>query len=418
MNTCHQGISGNSLFTAFVRRPPTIVLALLGVCLLGPGCDKKPDPKVPTKTDVGNEVEPSKSEQEGRRFIDVHTHLNPPAYSVTASIYDRIGGVRVVNMSGGYLAHVDDTLEATASTENTVATFFNIDWSTIDEPDFGTRRASELEQAIQRGYAGLKISKHLGLGVRLESGELLKVDDPRLDPIWRKAGELGIPVAIHTADPRAFFEPPGPDNERNAELSHAPSWSFHGDEFPSRRTLLEARDRLIARHPETHFILLHIANNPEDIDYVDKLLRTHANTSIDVAARIGELGRHPSKRVRAFLRRHSNRVLFGTDLQLSIRPHRGEMTYRLTLGSISKEPPKLRDIQPFFEQHWSYFETRGDPIDHPIPIQGDWKVEPVGLSLEELNPIYFGNAERRIFAPHLGRRAAFGVANSARSLRR
>src|SRR5690606_17659396 len=122
-------------------------------------------------------------------------------------------------------------------------------------------------------------------------------------------------------------------NERHAELSLAPSWSFYGDEFPSREELLAQRDRLVARHAGTTFILLHFGNNPEDLDYVDGLLSKHDNVYVDVAARIAEIGRHDPERVRDVFTRHQDRIFFATDIQMSVFPTKdGKVGYRVTLG--------------------------------------------------------------------------------------
>lgn len=385
--------------------------------LLTAGCDRKPvpskleeaAPQTVAKTGAAD-VEPATPQ---RRFIDVHTHLNAFSYD---TFFDRVGPlgvVRVVNLSGGSSPERRaDNLTAAEQHPGQVMLFHNIDWDQIDDPDFGVHEAARLEASVRAGFAGLKVSKALGLGVRTADGELVPVDDPRLDPIWAKAGELGVPVAIHTADPKAFFEPPTPDNERYAELSLAPGWSFYGDEFPSRAELLAERDRMVARHPETTFILVHLANNPEDPDYVDALLAAHPNVVVDIAARIAEFGRHDATRMRAFFEKYADRVLFGTDIMLSVIPV-GQTQLRLTLGSISQKRPGLDDIAPFYMKHFQYFEQTGAPIEHPVPIQGAWKVHPVGLDSDTLDQIYWANAERIVAAPWLGRGAASQVAAQA-----
>src|SRR5437773_399236 len=115
------------------------------------------------------------------------------------------------------------------------------------------------EHPVSRGARGLKVTKVLGLEVHDRTGRLVTVDDPRLDPMWAECGRLGIPVAIHTSDPDAFFEPVDATNERWDELHKYPEWSFHGPRFPGKRALLDARNRVSARHPGPTFIALHVA---------------------------------------------------------------------------------------------------------------------------------------------------------------
>lgn len=388
-----------------------VLLLVVGLC----GCDKSKKPSTPAATstaDLTNSDSPEKTAPV--RMNDTHTHLNPFAYSVFVPQMDAIGLRRIVNMSGGSSAESRREHLAVADRyDGRVALFHNVDWEHVADDDFGARQAEALRRSVRIGFAGLKISKALGLGVKIDD-QLVPVDDERLDPLWDAAGDLGVPVGIHTSDPRAFFEPPTPDNERWAELSLAPGWSFYGDEFPSRDELLAQRDRMIEKHPETTFILLHLANNPEDLDYVDKLMKTHDNVYVDIAARVGEFGRHPSDKVRDFFIRHQDRVFFATDLMLSLYPDRGgRMGYRLTLGSISEEEKTLEDIPPFYAKHREYFEGNAEAIDHPVPIQGDWKVHPIDLPEEVLQKLYWKNSERVVFAPWLGRRRAHEVIRAA-----
>lgn len=404
---------------------PVTYMLLLSV-LLTVGCDKKP-----AKTAEGHPMPdaversaPSKPAPEpadeavGQRWkaSDVHTHLSPRSYPLAIELMDQNELYRMVNMSGGSSpAYREKHIELADEYPGRIALFANPDWSRAEAEDFGEQMAAELEKAVALGYTGLKISKALGLGVKGADGELMPVDAEKLDPMWAKAGELGVPVGIHTSDPKAFFEKPGPDNERWEELKEAPSWSFYGDEYPSREALLAQRDRMIAKHPETTFMLLHFGNNPEDIDYVEQLLEKYPNVILDVAARIGEIGRHDPEKVRQLFIEHQDRILFATDLGVRVQRSPQGMRYALTLGSLSKEPPTLEDVADFYQDHWRYFESDEEAIEHPVPIQGDWKVHPIDLPQEVLDKLYWKNAERIIFAPWQGRRAAHSVAQKARN---
>lgn len=391
--------------------------AALAISIVAVGCDRPTPPKpapVETPATAGTPAAAT-SEREPIPFIDTHVHMNASAYAVLLQQLEPLGLHRIVNLSGGSTAEVRaHNIEAAAAFGGRVLLFHNIDWSEIDDPEFGRHEAERLEVSVRAGFAGVKISKALGLGVETADGALLKVDDPRLDPIWSKAGELGVPIAIHTSDPKAFFEPPTADNERYAELSLAPSWSFYGDQYPTRDELLAARDRVVARHPETTFILVHLGNNPEDPAYVDNLLSRYPNAFVDVAARVGEFGRHPAPQMREFFTKNADRVLFATDMMMGIVPGPdGRARLKLTLGSISDHPPTMADIEPFYRKHFRYFEEATAEIDHPVPIQGAWKVHPVNLPRPVLDKIYWENAERIITTPWLGREAASDVSSEA-----
>ena len=186
-----------------------------------------------------------------------------------------------------------------------------------DAEEFVADTISMLEEHVSKGAKGLKVLKELGLHYRDAEGNLLAIDDPRLTPIWEKAGELGIPVLPHQSDPVYFFEPVTPENEHYESLKKYPSWSFADkNRFPRKKEIIASRDRLIANHPETVFILPHVANYAEDLDYVSRLLDLHPNVHIDFSARIDEIGRNRDK-ARKFMLDYQDRIIFGTDMPAS-----------------------------------------------------------------------------------------------------
>jgi len=330
--------------------------------------------------------------------IDIHTHLSPAALERIRTIVNENGLDALVNLSGGSLRRGAKQSVALQSAEPRVMHFMNPDWRLREHPEFGQLMANSLEYAVrQLGFKGLKISKALGLYLTDSKGQRLPVDSPMLDPMWAMAGTLGVPVAIHTGDPKAFWEPVTHANERYDELSLHPRWSFAGPEHPSRETLLAERDRLLERHRETTFICVHFGNNPEDLDYVEALMKRHPNVVLDTSARLGEIGRHPADRVRRLFVTYADRILFGTDFGLG--------NSSIMLGSTGKEEPTMADIKPFFDAHWRFFEGDERQIDHPTPIQGNWKIDAINLPDEVLYKLYRGNAERLMkLGPHADHR--------------
>jgi hypothetical protein len=207
-----------------------------------------------------------------------------------------------------------------------------------------------------------------------------------------------MPVSIHVADPKAFWSPYDPSNERWTELRDHPRWWF-GDpkRFPPREELLSALERVIARNPGTTFICVHFGNNAEDLDWVDAQLDAHPNMMVDIAARVPEIGRHDPAKVRALFIKHADRILFATDFQVYDR---------MTLGSGgSGPPPSEADAIDFFRKHWRFFETADRDFAHMTPIQGDWTISAIDLPAGVLEKIYFSNAERLFARPLAALRA-------------
>ncbi len=232
--------------------------------------------------------------------IDYHNHLDAQEPSAVLRVMDECGIERVVNIT----MRVGD--EAVAMIErfhraapDRFSTIGWMDWSDWHEPGFFTRAVERLERLVEQGACGLKIWKDLGLSLRDVNGELMCVDDERLAPLFEKAGELGAPVMFHIADPDAFFLPLDRFNERYEELAAHPDWSFHGSHF-SKDELLAQRDRVFARHPRTTFVAAHVAERPENLTYVSRLLKKYPNLYVDIGARTAELGRQPYTGARIF----------------------------------------------------------------------------------------------------------------------
>lgn len=301
--------------------------------------------------------------------IDIHNHLGDLANTEKyLEEMDKAGVWQCVSLDANsandfYKEHIQVSQKIA---KDRFLLFFRPDFSKIDEPDFGRKEAQKLEEAVKLGVRGLKISKALGLTVRDKSGKLVPVDDPRIDPIWAKCGELGIPVMIHVSDPKAFFTPLDRFNERYDELGAHPDWSFYGDQYPAKEEILTQRNRVIARHPNTIFIGAHMGNLPEELGRVAMWLETYPNFYVDIDARISELGRQPYT-ARKFFIQYQDRVLFGTDTPCNAEAYR--IYYR------------------FLETDDEYFDPAGG--HH---LQGRWMIYGVHLPDEVLEKIYYKNA--------------------------
>lgn len=243
------------------------------------------------------------------------------------------------------------------------------DFCLFKQNDFVESAIARLERDVELGSRGLKITKELGLKFTDRDGELIRVDDDRLFPIWQKAGKMGIPVLMHISDPIAFFRAPTAENEHYQTLLEFPGWSFYGSRY-SKQELLEQRNRLIAAHPGTAFILPHVANHPEDLDSVARLLDMFPNVCIDFSARIDELGRQPYT-AREFFLAYQDRILFGVDMPIT---------------------PEI------YRCYFRFLETRDEYFDYPDYIgrwgHGRWQIYGLHLPDPVLQKIYYQNAQR------------------------
>jgi predicted TIM-barrel fold metal-dependent hydrolase len=324
--------------------------------------------------------------------VDAHNHLGSPfsgdwtsrSAADLAEALDAAGIEAIVDLDGGWGDDLRGEIDRwQRPLPGRVAVFAGLDYERwAQDPAFGESEAARLRDGVAAGARGLKVWKTLGLRARGPDGRLVAVDDPRLDPLWATAGELGVPVTIHVADPIAFFEPLDETNERWDELQAHPDWHFwptrppgHHDEpgYPPFDELIDGLEAVIARHRATTFIGAHVGCAAEDLARVDRMLGAYPNWNVDIAARVAELGRQP-RRARELFMRWPDRILFGVD--------------------SSPEPA-------FYAVHYRFLETEDESFAYDVddgepPTQGRWAIHGLGLPDEVLRQVYRDNARRLI----------------------
>jgi predicted TIM-barrel fold metal-dependent hydrolase len=248
-------------------------------------------------------------------FIDVHNHqwgmASQDLTGLTAEM-DKMNMLVMINLSGGsgqQLAQKTKNVSATAPKRFIV--FANVEFNGIDDPDWTQKTVKQLEEDVRNGANGLKIFKNLGMGSTDSKGNRIHVDDPRIDPVWAKCGQLGIPVLIHSADPKQFWQPIDKNNERWLELKTHPG-RRHDTDPVSWETIIEEQHRMFRKHPETKFIAAHLGWFGSDLKTLGQLLDEIPNMYTEFGAVIAELGRQP-RAAREFLTRYQDRVMFGKD---------------------------------------------------------------------------------------------------------
>lgn len=298
--------------------------------------------------------------------IDYHNHLDSQHPGPVLEIMDACGVERIVNITmktgDQGMAMIEKYHSAAPDRFSTIAW---MDWSDLKVSGFFGRAVDRLEQLVEKGACGIKLWKDLGLSLRDCSGEILRIDDDRLAPLFEKAAELHVPVMFHTADPDAFFLPIDRYNERYEELAAHPDWGFSNTRY-SKVELLAQRDRVFAGHPRTRFVAAHVAERSEDLTYVANMLGKYPNVSVDIGARVAELGRQPYT-ARKFFLQFADRILFGTDL--------------------------LPDIE-MYRLYFRFLETADEYFPYPSHAsrQGRWNIYGIDLPDEVLKKVYRENA--------------------------
>ncbi len=306
--------------------------------------------------------------------VDIHGH--PPALTSEDAIarvvaaMDPINLQVMVNASGASGDRLQQQLTALRASKykDRFVMFTNISFRDVG-PGFGAKAAAQLEADIKAGALGVgEIMKGFGLTTRKTDGSRLKLDDPELDPIWQTAARLNIPVFIHTADPAEFFQPMDYNNERWLEMAlYQDRRYFDRSRFPSFEDLMGERDRLIAKHPKTTFILAHLGWHAQDLGRLGRMMDRMPNIYAEVGAVLYDIGRQP-RAAREFFTKYQDRLLFGKD---SFQP----------------------DEYPYY---WRVFETNDEYFDYYRDYHAFWKLYGIGLPDDVLRKVYYANALRLI----------------------
>jgi predicted TIM-barrel fold metal-dependent hydrolase len=251
-------------------------------------------------------------------FIDVHNHqfgMPDADLNYLMADMDRLNMAVMVNLSGrgrGSSAHLAGAINNVKKyNPKRFIIFTNIDFSDIDDPEWTSRTVKQLEVDVKMGANGLKIYKNLGMSARDSKGGRIKVDDPRIGPVWEKCGALGIPVLIHSADPKQFWQPIDENNERWLELKLRPGRRHDTDPVSWERIIAEQHN-LFRKHPKTKFINAHLGWYGSDLKKLGSLLDQFPNMYTEIGAVIAELGRQP-RYAREFMIKYQDRVMFGKD---------------------------------------------------------------------------------------------------------
>lgn len=304
-------------------------------------------------------------------MIDIHSHhrrLSPEYVDKLIKEMDSINLRVIVNLSGGSGETLKNVIrEMKGRYPDRFVVFANIDFSDLNDPGFGQRAATRLEEDIRNGAQGLKIFKNFGMDMKYRSGERVKVDDPALDPVWAMCAKLNIPVLIHTAEPSVFFDPIDKNNERWLELKQFPGRARPPEKYPTFETLMTERNNMLARHPKTKFILAHLGYHGNDLGRLGRLFDQYPNAYVDIAAVLAEIGRQPYT-ARDFLIKYQDRVLFGKDIY-----EPGEYTY-----------------------YFRVLETRDDYIEYYRRRHAFWRMYGLYLPDEVLKKIYYKNSAKLI----------------------
>lgn len=304
-------------------------------------------------------------------FIDVHGHqYRMPEQDLTPVItaMDTLNMAIMVNLSGRSGAELQKSVKNIADHfPNRFVVFANVNFNGVGEEGWAKKTSEQLAEDVKNGARGLKVYKSLGMRNTDIDGKRIPIDDPRLDPIWAKCGELGIPVLIHAADPKSFWDEFDGDNERWLELKTHPRRKRNAKNPVPWEQIIKEQHNMFRKHPNTQFINAHMGWYANNLGKLGELMDDMPNMHVEIGAIIAELGRQP-RFAKKFITKYQDRVLFGKD---SWKPEEFPTYFRV-----------LETDDEYFPYHKKY---------HAF-----WAMYGLDLSDEVLKKIYYKNALRLI----------------------
>ncbi len=300
--------------------------------------------------------------------VDIHSHhwnMDPEKLEMLIKQLDTINVAVTVNLSGRNSKKLKTYMEniANSSQPNRFIVFSNIELRSIDAPDWTKETVKQIEYDYKNGSRGLKIYKSQGMHHKDSLGNRIAIDDPRIGPVWDKCGELGMPVLIHSADPKPFWMPHDSLNERWLELKLKPSRKREDDDPASFEQIISEQHNVFKKHKNTTFINAHMGWYANDLLKLSTIMDDIPNMYVEIGAVIAELGRQP-RAAKAFLEKYQDRVLFGKD---SFKPRE-------------------------FETYFRVLETEDEYFPYYKRYHAFWRMYGLGLSDEVLKKLYYKNA--------------------------
>jgi predicted TIM-barrel fold metal-dependent hydrolase/DNA-directed RNA polymerase subunit H (RpoH/RPB5) len=313
--------------------------------------------------------------------IDAHTHLykDDPAFGALIERLNlRILDICVIDDRDPYGKGLEpqrgDVLKVVRSTGGRAVlctTFSPYDFET---PGFSQRVIRQLDQDFAAGAVAVKIYKVMGMEMKSKAGKYVMADDPAFQAIYKDIAAHHRTVVAHLAEPDSCWQPPNPaspDYEYYQE--HPEEYAYAHPEWPSKAAILAARDHLLAENPKLQVVGAHLGSMESDVSQIAERFDRYRNFAVDTAARVPYFMLQPRDKVRAFLVKYQDRILYATDLVVMPR---------------DDTEKALQEWASTYERDWKFFAT-----DQTVEYKGHTYQ---GISLPEpvLRKIFHTNAVR------------------------
>jgi len=279
--------------------------------------------------------------------IDMHSH----PYAKTAEQVDQwvrtmddVGVEKTIVLTGATGKQFDEIVARFQKQRHRFSLWCGFDLTGYDRPGFGPAAVAELERCWQTGAQGVGELADKGKGLVFGTSQALgmHMDDPRLEPLLKKCGELGLPINIHVAEPIWMYQPM---DRHNDGLMNAFKWRLDNQpDILGHAEMIDTLERAVKKHPHTMFVACHFANCCYDLEKLGVLFERYPNLGADIGARYAETAATPRHTAR-FFEKYQDRLLYGTDMGLDAA------MYRMTFRILETDDEHFYDWR-LFSYHW------------------------------------------------------------------
>jgi len=314
--------------------------------------------------------------------IDVHVHVfktDPAFQSLLEKLNLTLLNILVMDDTLSYrkqlAPQVSDARELARSSRGHVALCTTFDAYKFNEPSFTADRIRQLDDDFAHGAIAVKIWKNVGMEIKDGKGKFIMPDDPKFAPIYEDIAKHGKTLMAHLAEPDVAWGPPDPSDPSWSYYQENPQWFLYNrPDFPSKKTILDARDHVLAAHPKLRVVGVHLGSMEKNLDAIAEHLDQYPNFAVDTAARMEYLMAAPPEKVRAFLIKYQDRVLYGTDLDLIVDANVQEA---------------LNDWRSTYGRDWRFFATSESFEQNGRKIHGLKLPEPVLQKIFRTNALHW-----------------------------
>lgn len=187
----------------------------------------------------------------------------------------------------------------------------------FEEPGFARRANRQLNAGFAAGAIAVKIYKVMGMEMKSKAGKYVMPDDPAFEPVYQDIASHNRAVVAHIAEPDSCWAPPNPASpDYDYYQRHPEEYAYAHPDWPSKAAILAARDHFVEENPKLRVVGAHLGSMEVDVDQMAQRFDRYPNFAVDTAARVPYFMLQPREKVRAFLIKYQDRVLYATDLEV------------------------------------------------------------------------------------------------------